>query len=27
VYKEFCGQKIRQGVIPKTLAEFMGESS
>lgn len=27
LYKEFCGQKIRQGVIPKTLAEFMGESS
>lgn len=27
LYKEFCGPKIRQGVIPKTLAEFMGENS
>lgn len=26
LYKEFCGPRIRQGVIPKTLGEFMGES-
>lgn len=25
LYKEFCSPKIRQGVIPKTLAEFLGE--
>ena len=25
LYKEFCFPKIRQGVIPKTLAEFLGE--
>ena len=25
LYKEFCAPKIRQGVIPKTLAEFLGE--
>lgn len=26
LYKEFCAPRIRQGVIPKTLGEFMGES-
>lgn len=26
LYKEFCGPRIRQGVIPKTLGEFMGEN-
>lgn len=25
LYKEFCGPRIRQGSIPKTLGEFMGE--
>ena len=25
LYKEFCALKIRQGVIPKTLTEFLGE--
>lgn len=25
LYKEFCSPKIRQGIIPKTLAEFLGE--
>lgn len=25
LYKEFCSPKIRQGVIPKTLAEFLDE--
>lgn len=25
LFKEFCAPKIRQGVIPKTLAEFLGE--
>lgn len=25
LYKEFCAPKIKQGVIPNTLAEFMGE--
>ncbi len=25
LYKEFCAPKIRQGVIPKTLAEFLDE--
>ena len=25
IYKEFCAPKIRQGVIPKTLAEFINE--
>lgn len=24
LYKEFCAPKIRQGVIPKTLAEYLG---
>lgn len=27
LYKEFCAPRIRQGVIPKTLGEFMGEDS
>lgn len=27
LYKEFCGPRIRQGIIPKTLGEFMGENS
>ncbi|MBO4858957.1 MAG: hypothetical protein J5527_10635 [Treponema sp.] len=26
LYKEFCAPKIRQGVIPKTLAEYLGEA-
>lgn len=25
LYKKFCAPKIRQGVIPKTLAEYLGE--
>jgi hypothetical protein len=25
LYKEFCSPKIRQGAIPKTLGEFLGE--
>ncbi len=25
LYKEFCSPKIKQGAIPKTLAEFLGE--
>ena len=25
LYKEFCAPKIRQGAIPKTLGEFLGE--
>ena len=25
LYKEFCSPKIRQGIIPKTLAEFLDE--
>ena len=27
LYKEFCAPKIRQGAIPKTLAEFLGEDN
>lgn len=27
LYKEYCAPKIRQGAIPKTLAEFVGESN
>ncbi len=27
LYKEFCGPRIRQKVIPDTLGEFMGESN
>lgn len=27
LYKEFCGPRIRQGAIPKTLSEFMGDNS
>lgn len=26
LYKEFCGPRIRQGVIPKTLGEFMDDN-
>ena len=26
LYKEMCAPKIRQGAIPKTLAEYLGES-
>jgi hypothetical protein len=24
LYKEFCGKKIKRGIIPETLSEYMG---